>query len=126
MTIIFIQPKRNRPTSTKARESVRIVFSKNKRTDESFVLTIYLGKKIAEKIGISKGIKVAVGYDDNNVKRLFLKKDDIGYTATEISSKDSPSLRIMLQWQQFKPTDQDFLIKEVKYEFVDDGISFII
>lgn len=68
-----------------------------------------------------------MGYEENNPRNLFLKKHNIGYTATEISSKDSPALRVMLQWQQFKLNEEEYSsIKEVKHEFVDDGISFII
>jgi hypothetical protein len=122
---IFIRPKRNRPTSAKARESIRTGFTKSKRGEGGFILTIYLGKNIAEKIEISKGEKVAVGYDKNNPRKLFLKKANTGYTVTELSSKnkDTPSFRIMLQWQQFVPNEIDMPSKIIKnHEFFEDGV----
>ena len=122
---IFLQPKKNRAASVRARESVRVVFSKPKKGLNGYVLTIYLGKDLIKEMGLNASDKVAIGYDKNNPRRILIKKSDVGYTATEISGKNTPALRIMLKWQVFVPTDNDFSLKEVRHEVTDKGLIII-
>ncbi len=121
--IIFIHPKRNRPSSVLSREIVRVAFSKiNNRHSHSIV--IYLGKNLAKKIGLSAGYKVSVGYHKKNKRNIFLKKSDYGFTLLELNGKSAPAFRIMFDWTIFTPKDDDFKLKEVRHEEIGGGIFF--
>jgi hypothetical protein len=50
---IFIHPKKNRPSSKRAKDSVRIGYTKSKKKPQEFVLTVYIGRGVAKKMDLS-------------------------------------------------------------------------
>lgn len=51
MSFVKIIPAKNRPSSAKARQSIRAVFSKlGKKDYQEYSLTLYVGKDVAEKL----------------------------------------------------------------------------
>ena len=119
--IVFIQPKRNRPSSVKARQCIRATFSRSKKGDNGFLLTMYIGKDLAKKLNFKSGDKIAVGYSKANNRTIVLKRADTGYTLSAINGKDSPAFRVMLQWQVFEPRDDEMTLREVGYTIGDSG-----
>ena len=122
-----IDPKRNRPTSARARQAIRVVFSPIKRSKVGgYILTMYIGKDIADKLNLKAGDKVAVSYDEDNNRKLLIEQDHVGYTLANISGKTSPSYRILLQWQLFAPNQEDTKLREVEYEYFNDNKAIIV
>jgi hypothetical protein len=123
MNFIRINPTKNRPSSTRSRQSIRAVFSQIKgKSPNAYNLILYIGKEIAEKLNAKAGDKIAVSYDQENNRRLLIEKADEGYTLTKVSNKDNaPAFRIMLQWQIFTPEEKDFQLREVLLEKHDNG-----
>lgn len=118
---IIIQPKRNRYVSGLSRKTVRTAFSKNKKNPEKYSLIIYLGKDLAESMNIVATNKIEIAYDEDQPKRLLIKKSSIGYSATEISAKNAPAFRITLGWNLFVPeNNNDFIFKKAEHEFVSE------
>ncbi len=110
---------------------VRISFKKkeDKKTQNSNVsLTIYIGKSLAEKLRLKGGDRVSFFYDDENKKKWLIKKSSQtgGYKLvdTSVSGGRVNYLRMQLTFKipEFSLSTNDFSIRTVEHEIVDDGI----
>lgn len=122
-----IRPSRNRSKSD-VRDIVRISFPKIKTGN---TMIMYIGKNIAEQIGIHGGEKVKFYVDDHNPRIWFFKKsdDDIGYKILDIdrpSGKKSDVVRMQMTWKEFKPEDDEISLRTVKHDFIDGGVRLIL
>lgn len=125
MSFIELRPGKNK-TIGDVKNKIRISFSdltKTKKKTPKYTLTIYIGKTIADSLGINNGEKVSFSYEDTN-KRIWLitkSSTDSGFT---LGKQSDACLKIQLTWQNdiFLPKEDDLYIRHVKHDFFKGGI----
>jgi hypothetical protein len=128
MSFIEIKPGKNKIRGDII-DKIRISFSnlkKTKKNSSKYILTIYIGKTIADSLGINVGEKVVFSYEDTN-KRIWLitkSNTDSGFTLCKQSEKNDVSFKIQLTWPNgiFTPKDDDLYIRNVKHDFFKGGV----
>lgn len=128
-----IKPTRNR-SRTDVSEKVRISFPQLKGSDDGapkHTMILYLGKKIAEKVGINGSDKIKFFVDSENPRVWLIKKSDtdVGYKVLDLkrpSGKESDVYRIQMTWKEFQPSDAEIPLHEVEYKIYQGGIKVVL
>lgn len=120
---IEITPKQNR-NNLNSRDILKISFLKPKK-NRSYLMIMWMGKNIAEKIGI-KGNDILKFYiHKDNQKIWFLKKSEDNKEGYKIRDISKNTLRLDMLWEIFIPNEHENK-KLVKHEFFDDGIKVFL
>lgn len=109
---------------------IRISFKKkeDKKSNKNISLTIYIGKNLAEKLGINGGDRLAFFYDDEDNRKWLIKKplQGSGYKLIDANSAKSRvnylRMQLMFKIPDFNLSEDDFIIRTVKHELLDGGI----
>lgn len=128
MGFIEIKPSKNRIKGDII-EKIRISFSNLKKTKKNkpkYILTIYIGKTIADRLGMKVGEKVSFSHEDTNRRIWLITKSntDSGFTLCKQSEKNNDSFKIQLTWPNgiFLPTEEDLCIRSVEHDFFNGGV----
>ncbi len=125
-----IRPTRNRSRADVS-NMVRVSFPQLKgdgKGSPKHTMILYLGKKIAEKVGIHADGKIKFFVDSSNprVWLIIKSQNDVGYKLLNLkrpSGKEADAFRFQMTWKEFQPTEADIPLHEVKYEIYQDGIK---
>ncbi len=120
MDFTTVKPKKVK-TNTNTIKKIRIAFRKLKKSIYKHSLTLYIGKEIADQIGIKPGDKITFSYNPENNKIWLLKKsiDGSGFT---LGKQHECIFILQLTWDLFEPEDENLLIREVKHDIYENGI----
>ncbi len=114
-------------TSGKVRVSFpRLKDSGGKSSKHTMIL--YLGKKVAEKIGIHSNdkIKFYIALGEPRIWLLKKSNDDVGYKVLDLkrpSGKASDAYRIQMTWKDFTPDESEIPLRTVPHEIYEGGIK---
>jgi bifunctional DNA-binding transcriptional regulator/antitoxin component of YhaV-PrlF toxin-antitoxin module len=125
-----IRPTRSRSTSDVS-DVVRVSFQSFKEKNQEgfrYSMILYIGKKIAELLGIQGSDKIRFYVDSENPRVWLVKKSDnqTGYKTLDLkrkSGKTSDALRVQLSWKEFIPTEEEMSLRTLKYETAENGIT---
>jgi hypothetical protein len=128
-----IRPTRNRSRADVS-DMVRVSFPqlKSESTGQpKHTMILYLGKKVAEKVGIIASDKIKFYVDLDNPRIWLIKKsqNDVGYKLLDLkrlSGKAADAFRFQMTWKEFQPSEADISLHKVDYEIYQDGIKVIL
>lgn len=127
-----------KPTRNRSRKDVscvvRVSFPQLKggtAETSKHTMILYLGKKIAEKVGIAANNKIKFFVDSTNPRVWLIKKseNDVGYKLLDLkrpSGKAADAFRFQMTWKEFRPTEMDISLHEVHSEIYQGGIKVIL
>ena len=113
---------------------VRVSFNTRRNSRKEVIgnaALIYLGKGIAQKIGINEGDRVKLSVDTINPRVWLLQKatNDIGYKVLDVKrpgTQQVKSYRIQLTWREFVPTQDERTTREAKFDHYAGGIRIYL
>lgn len=130
MKLRELKPARN-VTKVNTKDKVRVAFQelKQKKTKQhvGYAMLMYIGKDIAQKIGLHGGDRIRFYVDAVNPRIWFVKKSDsgVGYKVRDLKrngGKSSDTLRVQLTWKEFVPTEIERSSRSVNYDLYEGGI----
>lgn len=113
-------------------DAIRVSFkeksAKSPLEAKNIILTIYIGKNIADKLDLDAESRVMFFYDDINTRKWLIKKSltDTGYKLVEATKTGAGSnyLRMQLTFKvpNFTIKDDDLINRKVGYAIENNGI----
>lgn len=101
-------------------KKVRILFARAQNKYDN--LLIFIGKTVADQVGLHQGDKVSFSYDNEN-NRTFLVKKSVKNLGFKLSKHTNNIYKIQLAWDLSTLDDKDYVMKEVSYDIEQNGIK---